>query len=717
MNLTSAVNSAKAGKKEGWEYLYTETYEQMFYLAMKMLQDQSAAEDIVQQAYFNAMNKIYNLENPEKFRSWMTAIVRNLTKDYWKKNNRTIVFSALYTNDDEGDIMEYDIEDDHDEFRPGRELEYDEIITAINRLTADLPDTQRQALIMFHYEKMSYQEIADYFECSINTIRSRIYQGREKLRANMKAAGYSLTGAAVIPFLLYLLEAERNSTVFQSMADMSMKNSKFATEFLSNGVGVSGRFSGKVKVASANVEANTAAASSSILSTIGGKIAIAAVSAIIVGGAAIGIIATGSKEPHPGRSVAVSELSSESESKEESDIDTQIESDNSTDINTDTSTDTQTDSDTDTEENRMKKLSSDEYSSMISGNLTQEQLKLVLSYYPSEQFLNVSPNMSEQMLNPINPYSIFLMGCTEQISLNSDKYGLTFLGYDSGSSGGAKYSVDEINRLYASFSDFKLTNSVLESTPSHIDGNVLYMNNGVTITYGTSVDITNAEYNDSEMYIDYRYEIDAYRNGNPAQISSSYIADNRAVLKKGSDGLYKIVDVKTIDGENENFSDNTSSVQQSNSTAADQYKAILSELGSDYRYFVRDLNGDGISELIVEHVDGYYYYCDVYTCVESDSGYTSKKIEGSFEYGTMGTGANGSSIALPSDGNGLYICYNSGMSGEQQVDRLTIENGALSTIYAVYTNSMRTGQSSGVYDAEGEPDWYDVSDTSLLGSM
>ncbi len=711
MDLKSAVNLAKEGKKEGWEYLYTETYEHMLYLAMTMLHDKPAAEDIVQQAYFNAMERITALENPEKFRSWMTAIVRNLTKDYWKKNNRMITFSAL-SDDDEGNSMEYNIEDDHDDFRPGREMEYDEIIAAMNSLTADLPDAQRQALIMFHYEKMSYQEIAEYFECSINTIRSRISQGRDKLRNNMKAAGYSLTGAAVIPFLLYLLDAERNSAKFRNMAAASMQTSKFATEFLSVGAGISGGAGTAVKAASPYASSGTSAASGSVFGIIGGKIAIAAVTAVIVGGAAIGIIASRNSEPQPESvpAAAVSQSSQDTETENTSSVEIQP------DTEADNSSDSVTDAKTENEENEWKELSSDEYSSMISGNLTREQIALVLSFYPSEQFLNVTPNLPEQTLDPTDPNSLFLMGCTDRIASDPDKYGLSFFGYDFGSNGGAKYSVDEINRLYASFSDFRLTDSVLQSTPNHIDGDIFYLNNGVTMTYATKVNITNAEYNGSEMHIDYTYEIDLYHNGNPEQISDSYISENRATLEKGSDGLYKITDVSSSGGENKKSSDSSSSSESGGTTIEDEYKTILSSLGSGYRYFVRDLDEDSISELIVERVDGYYYYCDVYTCVKADSGYNSKKIEGGFEYGTMGVGANGSALALPSDGNGLYICYTAGMSGEQQVDRITIENGTLATEYAVYTSSMRTGQSTGSYDAEGEPEWHDVSDTSFLSS-
>lgn len=92
MNYKQAIDLAKEGKEEGYQFLYESTYKSKYYLALKYLKDEQAAQDILQDAYIKAFTKLDTLEKPETFPAWLGVIVGNLAKNKLQKKKSVIVF-------------------------------------------------------------------------------------------------------------------------------------------------------------------------------------------------------------------------------------------------------------------------------------------------------------------------------------------------------------------------------------------------------------------------------------------------------------------------------------------------------------------------------------------------------------------------------------------------------------------------------------------------
>ena len=75
------------GKEEGYRYLYESTYQSKFYLAVKYMNRQEAAEDVLQESYAKAFSKLDTLKEPEAFPGWLGMIVANEAKNALQKNN------------------------------------------------------------------------------------------------------------------------------------------------------------------------------------------------------------------------------------------------------------------------------------------------------------------------------------------------------------------------------------------------------------------------------------------------------------------------------------------------------------------------------------------------------------------------------------------------------------------------------------------------------
>jgi len=67
MDWIEAVGLAKDGKEEGYNFLYQQTYQKSYYVALKYMKQEEAALDVLQDAYIKAFQSLEQLQDAEKF--------------------------------------------------------------------------------------------------------------------------------------------------------------------------------------------------------------------------------------------------------------------------------------------------------------------------------------------------------------------------------------------------------------------------------------------------------------------------------------------------------------------------------------------------------------------------------------------------------------------------------------------------------------------------
>lgn len=163
---------------------------------------------------------------------------------------------------------------------------------------------------------------------------------------------------------------------------------------------------------------------------------------------------------------------------------------------------------------------------------------------------------------------------------------------------------------------------------------------------------------------------------------------------------------------------------------SDVYKKVLTDVengkyefpdaqgNTDYYYFVRNMNKDGIKELIVAprwSVNEYTNYdIRVFSCTNSEEGYKLSVISGHEWVSNIST--NGG-VCLPSNGNGLLIHNFTKGTGESDVHRLTIQNGKL--VYGDTEQTFSMGDSEWDSFAQENPEatWTAISDKSKIEEL
>ncbi len=138
------------------------------YYAVK---NQELAEDLFQDVFVKVVVRLRNGQYQEtgKFNAWIMRVAHNLVIDHFRKATDDKVIS-----NDEG---EQDLFNDPSlAVNENREQEMikEQMISDIKELIAKLPESQRQVLLMRYYEDMSFKEIAQQTNCSINTALGRM---------------------------------------------------------------------------------------------------------------------------------------------------------------------------------------------------------------------------------------------------------------------------------------------------------------------------------------------------------------------------------------------------------------------------------------------------------------------------------------------------------------------------------------------------------------
>jgi len=176
------VNLYMKGTETALETLIHRHKRRLFSYIMTIAGDRDLAEDVFQETFFKVINTLrkghYNEEG--KFLPWVERISHNLLIDHFRKDNRMPTISGGSNEDGE----DFDIFDliNNGELTVEEEITKSQINKDLRKLVTKLPEDQREVLIMRHYYDMSFKEIAESTNVSINTALGRMRYALINLR-------------------------------------------------------------------------------------------------------------------------------------------------------------------------------------------------------------------------------------------------------------------------------------------------------------------------------------------------------------------------------------------------------------------------------------------------------------------------------------------------------------------------------------------------------
>ena len=166
---STLVSDYIQGKETALEVLIKRHQQRLFSFIYSKVQDKDITEDIFQDTFIKVIRTLkrgnYNEEG--KFLPWVMRIAHNLVIDYFRKNNRMPKFS----NTDEFDI--FSVLGDGS-LNAEKRIIQEQIYNDVRELVKELPEEQKEVLVMRMYKDMSFKEISENTGVSINTALGRM---------------------------------------------------------------------------------------------------------------------------------------------------------------------------------------------------------------------------------------------------------------------------------------------------------------------------------------------------------------------------------------------------------------------------------------------------------------------------------------------------------------------------------------------------------------
>jgi len=194
MNISSKLSDREIislyinGQESALNIIITKHRRRIFGFILSKVKDKDTAEDIFQDVFIKIINSIkkgkYNEEG--KFIVWAMTITHNLIMDFFRKKKKNRFLKPT----DEFDI--FDVLSDNS-LNSEQQMIRSQVIDDLTKLIDDLPSSQKEVLKLRYYSNMSFKDIAEKCDISINTALGRMRYALINIRKIINKKGVVLT--------------------------------------------------------------------------------------------------------------------------------------------------------------------------------------------------------------------------------------------------------------------------------------------------------------------------------------------------------------------------------------------------------------------------------------------------------------------------------------------------------------------------------------------
>ena len=294
------VNDVINGDMKAFEKLYNETSKQVYYTCLSFLKNEQDALDIMQDTYISALTHLQELIDKNRFCQWVNQIAVNKCKNYLIKNKPVLM--------DDEDMEQLPMEE-NDNFLPENYITNQEKRKLLlNIMSESLSVVQYQTIILYYFDGLSVQEIANSMDCPIGTVTYRLSTARGKIKQGVmeyeNINGEKLYSVSGIPLLTALFLAETKNLVVPNVlakitgvaltstastaavsATKGISTASSAAASATNGISAT---TAGVSTASATASAAAKTGIGALLGTAKAKIIAGVASLAVIGGVATG---------------------------------------------------------------------------------------------------------------------------------------------------------------------------------------------------------------------------------------------------------------------------------------------------------------------------------------------------------------------------------------------------------------------------------------------
>ena len=176
MDQKELIQLAKVGNKEALVDLLKSVERSIYSTAFYYMGNEHDAKDITQEALIRVYTKLDSFEEKAQFTTWVQRITTNLCMDKFRSNKHNISIEGA----------EMIIQDCID---TEKEVENKIMVEDLMTKVMLLPEKIKAAMILRYFNEFSYQEIAEVLDIPVNTVKSYLFRGREKIYVEYHQGG------------------------------------------------------------------------------------------------------------------------------------------------------------------------------------------------------------------------------------------------------------------------------------------------------------------------------------------------------------------------------------------------------------------------------------------------------------------------------------------------------------------------------------------------
>lgn len=176
--LVSLVEQAQAGSRSAFAQLAEQFHEDIFRMVFYRMRSRDDAEDVTQDVFLKAYQKISTIKEAGKFRGWLFSIALNKIRDFQRKKRFRGLFKA------EAENIETQPADNAEDAQPNA---LDQVLRKdfwhqIELIMKKLSDMEREVFMLRFFDHLGINEIAEMMKKNESTIKTHLYRALAKFK-------------------------------------------------------------------------------------------------------------------------------------------------------------------------------------------------------------------------------------------------------------------------------------------------------------------------------------------------------------------------------------------------------------------------------------------------------------------------------------------------------------------------------------------------------
>lgn len=180
LNDPEIIASVLGGDRDAYAEIVGRYEDRVYGYCLAMLADPGKAEDAAQEVFVKAYQALGRFRGDAAFSTWLYRIAINHCKDVLRKTSRAKTESWEALLEKEGDKIETLLSTSQALGSAAESLEL------ISKILSHLPEKSRTLLLLREAQGLSYEELAETLNCSIDSVKSRLKRTRQEIEKKLR---------------------------------------------------------------------------------------------------------------------------------------------------------------------------------------------------------------------------------------------------------------------------------------------------------------------------------------------------------------------------------------------------------------------------------------------------------------------------------------------------------------------------------------------------